>query len=186
MHEVTMVFLRFPSIGNMWPPAILAAAIVLTISLPVEALRVLGGGSETCSPRIDPVTGISRVTCIADQAMATSRLKKPDLFTPTKTPPIIIGPTKYDSSHGITPTDRAKETKTLPQRLCNSQRTPYSGMDRNEEGHASRIVQCLPAGSIVGQESATFLPRRVQLARWRQLRDPFPYTQKHNRPLQLR
>lgn len=177
-----MVFWR----TGLWMSAVL---LVSMLSIPVFSLKSPGGVSQTCSPRIDPVTGISRVMCTVDKNPSSNKVSDqftPDEFIPLTKPPKIFGPTAYDKAHGVTPTNRKKTTITLPSKLCPAGRTPYSGMDPNPEGHVSRITQCLASGSVFGQEGASFLPRAVQLSRWRQLRDPFPYTQKHNRPLQLK
>lgn len=169
---------------------VLVIALLSVLSLSTTALRQIGGQSQTCSPRVDPNSGVGRVICTTDKVQPLYNTKPPtkprDILTPIGKPPKIIGPTTYDKTHGITPTLRGQPTQTLSQRLCGSSRIPIAGHDPNPEGHVVRVIQCLPAGSIIGQESASFLPRKVQLSRWRQLRDPFPYTQKHNRAFILR
>lgn len=165
---------------------VLVIALLCVLSLSATALRQIGGQSQTCSPRVDPISGVGRVICTLDKVQSLPRSKPADTIVPIEKSPKIVGPTTYDRINKITPTLRAQSTKTLSQRLCGSSRTPYAGLDPNPEGHVVRITQCLPAGSIIGQESASFLPRKVQLSRWRQLRDPYPYTQKHNRAFLMR
>lgn len=146
----------------------------LVVSISVEALPGLGN----CAVMTIETTGLTRTVCNMGSPTTYATFKSSGSWKP---PHLIRDVTPLDS-HGSSSTLKIGSDATLTARLCPNGGTPISTTDPNPEGRATLVVKCLPKGSIVGQQAPTFLSTNTRLARWQDLRDPYVYVQKSNRP----
>lgn len=160
-------------------PAMLVALLLL-MGMESVALPTLGN----CKVETNEFSGLTRTVCNMGELVPYSNFKASGGdFKPAH----LIRTVRPIGSYAIQRVELPSTVKvgaeaSLRNRLCPDGRTPVVGISPNPERSAARIVQCLPPNAIVGQEGPTFIQSNTRMARWAELRDPYIYTQKQNRP----